>query len=160
MGGKNILSMSELRALFESLGHTEVATFIQSGNIVFTTARPVTPKGLETAIGSHFGHDLRVVLRTAGELESAVQANPFAGDPSNVHIGFMAEKPAAAAVASLDADQFLPDEFVFRGRDLYLHLPNGMGRSKLPAYLDRRLKVPTTVRNWNTVTKLLELVRG
>ena len=160
MGGKNIVPMSELRKLFESLGHAEVMTVIQSGNIIFTTRRPVTPKSLEAAIGNQFGHDIRIVLRTADELESAVKANPFSRDPSKVHVGFMADKPAAAAVASLDTEQFRPDEFALRGRDLYLHLPNGMGRAKLPAYLDRRLKVPTTVRNWNTVTKLLGLARG
>jgi uncharacterized protein (DUF1697 family) len=74
-----------------------------------------------------------------------------------VHIGFMAEKPSAAALKQLDADSFQPEEFAVRGRDLYLHLPNGMGRAKLPTYLDRQLKIPTTVRNWNTVTKLVEL---
>jgi uncharacterized protein (DUF1697 family) len=69
----------------------------------------------------------------------------------------MARKPAAATVATLDADRFLPDEFAIRGCELYLHVPNGMGRAKLPGYLDRQLKVPTTVRNWNTVCKLIEL---
>ena len=69
----------------------------------------------------------------------------------------MAQKPPAAALAKLDAERFLPDEFAVRGRELYFHLPNGMGRTKLPPYLDRQLKIPTTVRNWNTVNKLLEL---
>jgi uncharacterized protein (DUF1697 family) len=69
----------------------------------------------------------------------------------------MAQKPSAAVLAKLDAERFLPDEFVVRGREFYLHLPNGLGRSKLPPYLDRQLKVPATVRNWNTVNKLLEL---
>ena len=72
----------------------------------------------------------------------------------------MASKPAPAAVRALDADQFAPEEFTIKGSDLYLRLPNGMGRTKLPAYLDRKLKVPTTVRNWNTVLKLLDLAGG
>jgi uncharacterized protein (DUF1697 family) len=72
----------------------------------------------------------------------------------------MVTKPSAAAVKKLDADSYEPEEFAVRGSDLYLHLPNGMGRAKLPPYLDRQLKIPTTVRNWNTVTKLVELTKN
>jgi uncharacterized protein (DUF1697 family) len=158
VGGKNKVAMTELRSIVESLGHTDVSTFIQSGNVMFTTRRPVTPKSVEAAIEEELGIDIAVVLRTAPELRAVVTANPFAhADTAKLHVGFMAEKPAAAVVAKLDADQFAPEEFIIQRSELYLHLPNGMGRAKLPAYLDRRLKVPTTVRNWKTVTKLLEL---
>jgi uncharacterized protein (DUF1697 family) len=158
VGGRNKLPMAELRARFESLGHTKVSTFIQSGNIVFTTAKPITARSLERAIAAEFGISPTVMLRTPQELRRVVKSNPFgAVDPSKLHVGFMAQKPSAAAVAKLDAERFLPDEFAIRGRELYFHLPNGMGRTKLPPYLDRQLKIPTTVRNWNTVNKLLEL---
>jgi uncharacterized protein (DUF1697 family) len=158
VGGKNKVAMADLRTLVESLGHTEVSTFIQSGNVVFASSQAVTPKSLETAIEKQFGITITVVLRTSSELERAVKSNPFAKvDSSKVHIGFMASKPSAAALKKLDADPFQPEEFAVRDRDLYLHLPNGMGRAKLPLYLDRQLKIPTTVRNWNTVTKLVEL---
>ena len=158
VGGKNKLPMAELRALVESLGYTEVGTFIQSGNVIFTADNSVTPKRLETAIESRFGIETTVVLRTSAELESVVEANPFlSADPSKLHVGFMAETPPAAAVAKLDNDRFLPDEFAVNGAQLYLHLPNGMARTKLLGYLDRQLKIPTTVRNWNTVNKLIEL---
>ena len=158
MGGKNKLPMGELRTLFELLGHSEVSTFIQSGNVIFTGNEPVTTQQLETAIASRFGFEITVVLRTPAELERVVKRNPFpSGDPSKLHIGFMAEKPPAAAVAKLDRERFRPDEFAIHGAELYLHLPNGMARTKLPAYLDRQLEIPTTVRNWNTVNKLIEL---
>jgi uncharacterized protein (DUF1697 family) len=160
VGGKNTVPMAELRALFDSLGHTEVSTFIQSGNVVFTSRVPVEPESLEKSIAKHFGIKPAVVLRTASELEKVVKANPFAGvDPSKLHVGFMTQKPAAAAVKALDAVRYAPEEFVIRGREVYLHLPSGMGRAKLPGYLDRQLKLPTTVRNWNTVTELLGLAR-
>lgn len=150
--------MTELRSIVESLGHTDVSTFIQSGNVIFTSRRAVTPKSLEAEIESELGIDIAVVLRTAPELGTVVTANPFAHvDTAKLHVGFMAKKPAAAVVAKLETDQFAPEEFIIQRSELYLHLPNGMGRAKLPAYLDRRLKVPTTVRNWTTVTKLLEL---
>lgn len=158
VGGKNTVPMAQLRALVTSLGHSEVTTYIQSGNIVFTSEKPVTPKSLETAIATAVGVKIVVVLRTPAELKKIVKANPFSKDDlSKVHVGFMAAKPPAAAVAQLDPEPFRPEEFVINGSELYLHLPNGMARSKLPAYLDRRLKVPTTVRNWNTVMKLVEL---
>jgi uncharacterized protein (DUF1697 family) len=158
VGGKNKLPMNELRSLLESLGHGEVRTFIQSGNVVFTAAKAVTPKSLEAAIKKEFALDITVVIRTARELAAVVKKNPYPrAQPSALHVGFMAAKPAAATVAKLDAERYLPDEFAIRGCELYLHLPNGLGRAKLPGYLDRQLKIPTTVRNWNTVNKLIGL---
>ena len=160
VGGKNKLPMADLRALVAALGHTDVSTLIQSGNVIFTAKKAVTPATLERAITKEFDIQSRVVLRTATELAKVVDANPFTGaDTSKLHVGFMVDKPTAAVVKSLDGDGFSPEQFVIKGRELYLHLPNGMGRSKLPAYLDRRLKIPTTVRNWNTVTKLLDMTR-
>src|SRR6476646_5096429 len=161
VGGHNKVPMSGLRAMIESLGHTDVTTYIQSGNVVFTSKKNVTPAALERAIKNEFGIDITVVLRTKAELQRVVKDNPFArAELKTVHVGFMASKPSAAAVRDLDTDQFAPDEFAIKGTNLYLHLPNGMGRTKLPPYLDRKLKVPTTVRNWNTVLKLLELTAG
>ena len=161
VGGHNKVPMGDLRALVESLGHTDVTTYIQSGNVVFTSKKNVTPAALERVIKNEFGFDITVVLRTRAELQRVVKDNPFArADLKTVHVGFMASKPSPAAVRDLDTDQFAPDEFAIKGTNLYLHLPNGMGRTKLPPYLDRKLKVPTTVRNWNTVLKLLELTAG
>lgn len=161
VGGRNKVSMAALRDVVESLGHTEVATFIQSGNVVFTAAKRVQPSAIEDAIRRAFGIDVDVILRTDRELGRSIEANPFGDrDLSKVHVGFMAAKPAASVVAELDVARFAPDEFVQRNRELYLHLPNGMGRSKLAPYLDRQLKVPTTVRTWKTVTKLYELASG
>ena len=161
VGGKNKLPMAELRTLFESLDHTNVSTYIQSGNIVFTTAKPVAAKDLERAIAKQFGIAPSVMLRTPAELSKAVKSSPFAdADPSKLHVGFMEQKPSAAVVKQLDVERFLPDELAIRGREIYFLLPNGMGRTKLPPYVDRQLKIPVTVRNWNTVNKLIELAAG
>lgn len=159
VGGARKLPMADLRALFESLGYTDVATLIQSGNVVFTAKKAATPAALERAIAKHFGLDVTIVVRTPQQLARTLRSNPFADAPTeSLHFGFMSVKPSNAAVKRLDAERFLPDEFAVRGTDLYLHLHNGMGRSKLPVYLDRQLEIPTTIRNWNTVTKLLDLV--
>lgn len=161
VGGKNKVPMAELRALVESLGHIHVRTFIQSGNIIFGSDASLTPRSLEVAIEDTFASHITVVLRTPAELKRVVEANPFTrADPSKLHVGFMAKRPPAAAVAALDAEGFRPEEFAVIGAEIYLHLPNGMGRANLPGYLDRQLKIPTTVRNWNTVTKLVELASG
>ena len=160
LAGKNKVPMVGLRALFESLGHTQVSTYIQSGNVLFTSARPLKPKSLETVIHDKFGFPAAVMLRTPQELERVVASSPFKRvDTSKLHVAFMAGEPRREVVDDLDRGRFKPEEFVVQGHDLYLHLPNGVGRTKLPAYLDRQLKTPFTIRNWNTVMKLLELSR-
>ena len=158
LGGTNKVSMADLRRLVESLGFTGVTTFIQSGNVLFTSRRRVTAGAIELAISRELGMDVPVMVRTVAEVEGIIEANPFPrADPGKLHVGFMADGPPPAALADLDHDRFLPEEFAVIGAELYLHLPNGMGRSKLPGYLERAIKIPTTIRNWNTVSKLLEL---
>jgi uncharacterized protein (DUF1697 family) len=160
VGGNKMVPMAELRALFEALGCTEVRTYIQSGNVVFASPAPLATKQVEAAIVDRFAFDVTVMLRSAAAIKKVVKANPFPRvDQSKLHVGFMSRKPLAAAVASLDADRFLPEQFVVHGTELYVHLPNGLGNTKLLAYLDRQLRIPITVRNWNTVTKLVELAR-
>jgi uncharacterized protein (DUF1697 family) len=161
VGGRNAMAMSELRALVESLGHSDVSTFIQSGNVIFSAPADPGAARLEAAIRARFELDVPVVLRTASELQRAVATNPFpAAEQAKLHVGFMARRPPAAALAGLDGGPFLPDEFVVQGKEVYLHLPSGMARTKLPAYLDRRLKLPITYRNRNTLARLCELARG
>lgn len=160
VGGKNKISMPDLRAAVESAGFDDVSTFIQSGNVLFSGPRGVKPAAVESAISGAFGIDVTVMLRTADDLARVIERNPFRqSDPAKLHVGFMTAEPPSAVVTDLDGERFAPEEFVIRGLELYLHLPNGMGRAKLPPYLDRRLGVATTVRNWNTVNKLLELAR-
>ncbi len=158
VGGKNKVPMADLRALVESLGLREVSSFIQSGNVIFTAPKAVAPATLEAAVERELGVRSAVVLRTTRELDAVIAANPFAGvDVSTLHVGFMADKPPTATMRQLEAERYAPEAMAHRGRELYLHLPNGMGRAKLPAYLDRAVRIPTTYRNWNTVLKLAEL---
>ncbi|MFI5313583.1 MAG: DUF1697 domain-containing protein [Candidatus Dormibacteria bacterium] len=158
LGATNQVPMARLRTAVESLGHGDVKTYIQSGNVIFTSAGKVAPASLERLIGATFGIEIAVMLRTAAQLAKTLKANPFPeADPARLHIGFMAARPPAAAVATLDAQRFLPEQFAVSGTELYLHLPAGMGTTKLPAYLGRALKVPTTIRTWRTVARLTEL---
>jgi uncharacterized protein (DUF1697 family) len=162
IGPRQRVSMPELRALMEELGHTDVETLVQSGNVVFSSrAKPATlEKQLEEAIEATLGVDPKVVVRTRDELAAAIEANPFKipKDPKNLHVTFLAGKPDKAAVDKLGDTDLAPDELAFKGREIYILYPNGMGRSELAKQLGRaKLGVAATDRNWNTVTKLLEM---
>lgn len=160
VGGRKV-SMAELRELAESIGYTNVRTYIQSGNLIFTSGRKPRPSLLEAAIADRFGIAVDVMLRSGTELERVLTRDPFpSADRSRLHVGFLAAEPPAASVSALDRGRFLPEEFAVSGGEIYLHLPAGMARTKLPDYLLRGLKVPMTIRNWNTVTKLAELARA
>lgn len=159
VGGKNKIAMVELRALVKSLGCRDVRTFIQSGNVVFSTDKTVIADDLQDAVEARFGLETVVVLRSAAELEQVVHDNPFPeAERARIHVGFMPVWPSPEAAAALDHARFLPEEFIVSGRELYLYLPAGIARTRLPGYLDRMLKTPATLRNWNTVTKLLGLL--
>lgn len=154
VGGKNLLPMKALAAVFESAGARDVETYIQSGNVVFTGGDAGAK--VSKAIAKRFGVDVPVVIRTAAEMAAIVKAAPF--DPGTMHVGFLADKPAAAAVKALDPERSPGDTFVVRGREVYLNLPNGVAKTKLTnAWFDAKLATVCTIRNWRTVLALNEL---
>ena len=160
VAGHGKVKMSDLADVFRRLGYAEVSTYIQSGNVIFMTDEDVAAADIEAAICADLGMDITIMVRTAAELARVVEGNPFVqADPSTLHVGFMPGAPSVTA-ADLDLQRFLPEAVVVDGANLYLHLPNGMGRAKLPVSLGRQLGVPVTFRNWNTVTKLAELANG
>ena len=164
VGGKNMLSMKDLVGMFEEEGCSEVRTYIQSGNVVFR-AGPALAARLATKVSERIkrrlGLRVPVVLRTGRELAQAARANPFLtrdADTDVLHVMFLADSPAKAAIAGLDAERSPPDEFVVVGRDIYLRCPNGAARTKLTnAYFDSQLETTSTMRNWRTVLKLVEM---
>lgn len=164
LGARNKISMPELRRLFEDLGHQDVVTYVQSGNIVFQSRSPgakIAPT-IESAISDIFGLSVPVVLRTLSDVKRIAVRNPFITDDAvftSLHVMFLAEKPARGVIDSLDHDRSPPDEFEVRGREIYVRYPNGAGRSKLTIdYFERKLGTTATARNWNTVTKVLKLM--
>lgn len=166
VGGKNKLPMKDLVALAEEAGAKAPRTYIQSGNLVFeasAAAARAFPRRLEAALAAR-GLRVPVVLRSADELVAAVAGNPWlarGAEPKALHVAFLAAAPEPARLAALDPARSPPDALEARGRDLFLHLPNGVGRTKLTNdYLDRTLGTTSTVRNWNTVLALLALARG
>ncbi|HXX31761.1 MAG TPA: DUF1697 domain-containing protein [Myxococcaceae bacterium] len=164
LGPNNRLSMKDLAALFTTAGCERVAIYIQSGNVVFQAGERLAGQiagRISGAIAVRFGFDIRVVTRTAAELHRAARSNPFlraGADPDTLHVSFLADRPSAAQVAALDRNRSLPDEFAVVGREIYLRLPKGMGRSKLTnAYFEARLGTTSTVRNWRTVLALVDM---
>ena len=155
--------MRELSAIFTAAGATNVRTYIQSGNVLFDSPLPdPLIAQVTTEIARVYSYPGRIVLRSAEELQAAYKSNPFhkAGAPiETLHVYFLADKPDSAAAKSLDPDRSPGDSFVLRNREIYLHVPNGMARTKLTnAYFDSKLKTTSTARNWNTVGKLVELM--
>ncbi len=154
VGGKAKVSMAALKSVFEAAGAKNVTTYIQSGNVVFSGPVSLNAKKLATAIEKHFKLNVSVTVRTHAQLAAIVKANPY-DEVDLVHVAFLMNgKPKLSGV---DAESLLPEEFTHIGNELFFYLPNGMGVSKLPAYVGRRAGVDMTVRNWRTVNKLLEL---
>ena len=161
VGGHNKIKMEELRALYESLELREPQTYVQSGNVVFSSKERnlATLAGkIEDAIEKKCGFCPEVVLRTVSEMRDVIARNPFAKrsgiDPGKLIVFFLTRDPGQFAITTER------EEVHFRGRELYIYFPDGMGRSKLVPALTRALKNSGTARNWNTVTKLLAMAEN
>lgn len=165
VGGRNRIHMTALKELHERLGFTDVATYIQSGNVVFrgpdADAWGMARK-VEKAIADEFGHQVHVILRAGEELQRIATSNPFLEDrgcdPSKLHVTFLASAPAPGKAGSLRAPEGRGDALVVGARDIFLHCPGGYGRSALTNdRLERALRVQATTRNWNTVCVLADM---
>ena len=165
VGGRNMIKMETLRALYESLGFEDVQSYVQSGNLVFRTKLGnlvALRKRIEDAIETSFGFRPDVILRTPADLRDVIARNPFSGrqgiEPGKLLVNFLAADPGDEARQQVLAIKVDPDELHILGREIFYYFPNGMGKSKLPtAQIERKLKTPGTGRNWNTITKLLEI---
>lgn len=162
VGGSNRLPMVALRATFAALGYAAVATYIQSGNVVFDASDDSTEGELVGTISAGIAdrHDLSVpvVVRSADELARVATSHPMADiglDPKHLHVAFLDREPDPAALASVPSDRFEPDRWVCSGRELYLAFPNGSARSKMTIdRFEQPWKVTATARNLNTVRRL------
>jgi uncharacterized protein (DUF1697 family) len=164
VGGKAKVAMAALRDTCASVGCEDVVTYIQSGNVVLRSSLSADKlrAALEAAIADQLGVSPAVMIRTADEMAAVVDGNPFPeADEKNLHVGFLHAAPAGPVKQCLAAIDCDPEHLTVVGRELYLHLPNGMGRAALPVPMERCLRPsPVTVRNWRTVAKLVELSSG
>ena len=166
VGGKNILPMKDLAAMFVAAGCRDVTTYIQSGNVVFSAAAGTLkkmPATIAAKVADDFGYRVPVIVRSHEELSIVIRRNPFLNPEAYqkiLHVAFLADAPGAEAISKLDPDRSPPDRFAVIGRDVFLHLPNGGGNTKLTnAWLDSKLSTVSTVRNWATILKLHEMTQ-
>jgi uncharacterized protein (DUF1697 family) len=157
VSGRRKIAMSDLRTMFGALGHVDVRTYIQSGNVVFT-AKPGPPARVRSAIEQRIAHDhgfdVAVLLRTRAELATTLKRNPFGAE---AYVTFLDEAPPRARIAAIDPAAYAPDEFAVHGREVFVRCPNGYGRTKINnAFFERKLATAATTRNWKTVTTLYE----
>ena len=157
--------MDDLRALFSSLKCKDVQTYVQSGNVVFRTDEKdlaILTKRIQSAIAKKLGATPGVMLRTTSDMREIVARNPFAKrkniEPANLHVSFLGAKLDQNAHDLLSALPLKSEELVPSGGELFIYFPNGAGKSKLPwGKIDKICQTQGTARNWNSVTKLLEM---
>ena len=168
VGGHHKIKMDALRALYQSLGLRDAQTYVQSGNVICRTEKQdlaLLAKRIENGIERSFGFRPAVIVRTTSELRDVIARNPFAMrrglDPSRLLVIFLASDPGPEARDKVLRIKTDPEELRIDGRELYIYYPNGIARPKLSwAVIEKTLKTSGTGRNWNSVTKLLEMAES
>jgi len=163
VGGK-VLKMELARASFEAIGLTEVRTYVQSGNIIFSSKSSAASlaKKIETQLLKDSGLKVSVILKTPSDLVKSIRVNPFllerGIDLKTLHVTFLSATPVKGALARLSAIKSGEDRYQHLGTEIYVHCPNGYGRTKLTNNaIEQALDLVATTRNWNTVNKLHEM---
>ncbi len=167
--GHNMIRMAELKRMYESLGFSNVTTYIQSGNVIFGS-RVKDPNALAEKIAKgvkkKFGFDITVIIRQPDEMEKIIRKSPFAGrngvNEKGLYITFLPQKVSPALVKVLGpVAAETDDEFKILGTEIYLHCYTGYGKTPLNnSFFERYLEVRATTRNWNTVSVLTEIARN
>ena len=164
VAGHGRIAMDELRASFDALGCTGVTTYIQTGNVLFTTtskSERALAGAIEQRLAEDFGDSPAVLLRSVADLQRVGTSSPYAkagADKARHHVTFLATVPSQAALHALKLPPSGRDELVVDGKEVYVHTPDGYANTKYTGtFLERRLGVVSTTRNWNTVTKLCAL---
>lgn len=165
--GHNSLKMKDLRDLYETLGMKKVRTYLQSGNVVFDSDEEnpdVLTKTIEKGIKRNFGLDVAVLLRTTEQLETTIDANPFLRendtDPERLYVTFLSSLPDNARMKDVPTKD-KKDRFIISNKEIYLHCPDGYGRTKFTNdFFERKMKLTATTRNWKTVNALRDMARN
>ncbi len=162
-----MIKMQELRAMFEALGFENVASHINSGNLAFDVSSLHVSKGssleskIENAIENAFGKQIPVMVREQQHIQTVLDRNPFAGQfesHKEMHVLFMKDEIPADKQRQLLDNQTVDERFSIIGREIYCHLRLGVADSLLgKGFIEKKLKIATTARNWRTVGKLATL---
>lgn len=164
VSGTKPIKMEALRLTFQKLGFVNVATYIQSGNVVFNSVENNTMQLVDkiaAAIQTDFGFDVPVIVLSAAELQSIFKNNPLndgTRDTAFLHVTFLAESPAAFNFSDIEKKKQGNEEIMISGKEFYLYCPHGYGKTKLTnTLLESKLKVAATTRNWKTTCELLRM---
>ena len=166
VSGQKKIKMSDLKSLYELLDFQNVVTYIQSGNVIFDASVENTDElkiTIEKAIEEKYKFHVPVEIRTNHEIENIINNCPFgsvnlAEDGSKVLVTFLSSEPQEEMALDIQKYVVVPEKLVVRGKEVYLYCPNGYGKSKLSnTFLEKKLNVVATTRNWKSVYKLHEL---
>ena len=165
VGGHNKLPMRELKDVLAGLGLQNVATYIQSGNVVFSSEgidKTALAASIREAVNQSRGFAPQVILLTMDEFAQAATANPYpeaVNDPKTLHLYFLEAVSSEPDMEKLEALKGDTESFRLIDKVFYLHAPDGIGRSRLAAGVEKALGVPVTARNWRSVSKILEMAQ-
>jgi uncharacterized protein (DUF1697 family) len=167
VGGRNMLPMADLSRMFTRAGCARVQTYIQSGNVVFSPSVSLSAEDVVSAVAGEivrrFAFQPAIIVRSAADMMRVASRNPLlvpGVDLALLHVGFFDRAPSGRLVKQLDPDRSPGDRFIVRGSEIFLHLRNGMGKTRLTnAYIDSTLQATCTMRNWRTVLTLADMAQ-
>jgi uncharacterized protein (DUF1697 family) len=167
VGGHKRIKMDALRQMFIEMGFANVQTYIQSGNVIFSSEEAnieVLEKAIFEKIQKVFGFEVPVLVLTATEMNDAVNNNPYSNDPdkdaATIHLTFLSDRPNQVLLDKLSPNNYLPDEFRCVDKVIYVYCPNGYGNTKLNnTFFETKLKVTATCRNLKTSIELATLAK-
>lgn len=167
VSGQKPIRMVELRSWMEHLGLASVATYIQTGNIVFNSTERSDKKlaqQIQALILKRSGFEVPVIMRTEAQIRATCRNNPFQAEAElegkSVHVAFLSAKPKAEGLEKMASIDSGDDRFESSGKEIYLHFPHGAADTKLwNSAMERKLGVAATGRNWKTVLKLKEMLK-
>ena len=164
VSGQKQIKMPDLKSLFEESGFQNIETYIQSGNVIFTSKEKLPEKleqKISLAIKRKFGFDVQIIVLTPEEIEYVLNNNLFIKkkkESEKLYVTFLAKSPSDENINKLNAIDYSPEEYIIDGRYIYLFVPNGYGKAKLNNnFFESKLNVSATTRNWKTVNKMFEL---
>ncbi|RAR75516.1 DUF1697 domain-containing protein [Flavobacterium aciduliphilum] len=165
VSGHNMIKMETLKSLLEGIGFTHVVTYIQSGNVFVETDEESTfgvGFKIKQEIFKQLGFEVPTIVIGKNDLELCLKNNPFLNekdlDTKKLYVAFLSKELPSSAIHELKISQFKPDEAVIDGNRIFIKYHVGAGKTRLDQkYIEKKLNVVATMRNWNTVNKLLEL---
>ncbi len=165
VSGHNMIKMDALKKALEEIGFQNVTTYIQSGNVfVETDEESGFSVGfkIKQEIYKAFGHEVPVIVVSKADLEWSFKNNPFLKqkdvDTKKLYVAFISKELSSSAINELKISQFKPDEAIIDRNRIFIKYDIGAGKTRLDQkYIEKKLNVTATIRNWNTVTKLLEM---